>query len=68
MSRRHNGRKNESSMNLEFNVVLAGKQADWTDNKTDAHADEATNLTMKAIKLSAYEVDQIVLVTNITPS
>jgi len=41
-------------MNLEFNVVLAGKQADWTDNKTDAHAEEAANFTMKAIKLSAY--------------
>ena len=54
MSRRNNGRKNERSMNLEFNVVLAGKQAGWTDNKTDAHADEAPNFTMKVIKLSAY--------------
>lgn len=30
----------ESSKNLEFNAVLASKQADWTANKTDAHADE----------------------------
>jgi hypothetical protein len=44
-------------MNLEFNVVLAGKQASWTDNKTDAHADEGANFTMKVIKLSAYSFD-----------
>ena len=34
--------------------LQAGKQADWTDNKTDAHADEGANFSMKAIKLSTY--------------
>jgi hypothetical protein len=44
--------KHESSKNLKFNAVLAGKQADWASIKTEAYSKEATNITRRDNKES----------------
>jgi hypothetical protein len=51
--------KHESSKNLKFNAVLAGKQADWASIKTEAYAEEAINITRRDNKESTEKGDGI---------